>query len=111
MADGKRERRIREAVALVRSHADDGREQGGALRDAFSKCQTLSEVLALSTALARSADRDEAEEVEIILRCAQPAREDIEEAATTMAALGYRKLTPVLRRLAKTGSPDAEKGE
>jgi hypothetical protein len=61
----------------------------------------LAELLALVIAVARAEDQDEVLAVEVVCKAADITRESLLEAEGTLSLLGYSKVAPVLRRLAR----------
>jgi hypothetical protein len=100
--DRERQRTIAEAVAWIKDRMAEPSDGNNA---PFDQAENLSEVLALLIAFARANGHDEALAVEIVVRAIDSDCEQIGEAASIMAALGYSKITPVLRRLAKRVRP------
>ncbi|WP_027578533.1 hypothetical protein [Bradyrhizobium sp. Ai1a-2] len=108
MPNDKRELIVSQGVAVLKQHLDDGAhyiESDPALAEAYRRCETLAEAVALIVAIERAAGHDEALAVEIALRAAEPPRESLQEAARIMRALGYTKVVPVLRKLARRAKP------
>lgn len=93
--DRERQRTMKEAVAYLRAHVDDV----GPIDEDGAKPDNLAEILAILVAQARHDGADEALAVEIVLRSVDGKRETLREARQVLAALGYSKIVPVLKRL------------
>jgi hypothetical protein len=96
--DRERQRTIQEAVAYVRAHLDNA----GPTYEDEAKPDNLAEILAILVAQARHDGADEALAVEIVLRSVNSKRDTLREARQVMAALGYDKIEPVLKRLERS---------
>jgi hypothetical protein len=101
MPVSERQRVIREAVGHLRAHIGD---EPIAEDNAFRACEDLAEILALLVAFCRAQQVDEAPAVEIVVRSIDPDREQLDKAASVMAALGYR-VAATLRRLSRRARP------
>jgi DNA-binding protein H-NS len=104
MPVSERQKAIRKVVSMVRAqmHQSSGDDE---LSNIYRQADNLAELLAILTAQARAEQADETVWVEITLEAASISREGLEEAESTLASLGYSKVTPVLRRLAKRARP------
>jgi hypothetical protein len=96
----ERQRVIKEAVAHIRERLGEACTED----NPFAQCEDLAEILALLVAFCRAQEVDEALAVEIVVRAIDPDREQLDKAASVMAALGYR-VAPILRRQSRRARP------
>lgn len=102
----ERRKLVREAVAWLReheaNHADDADHDGPV------PFRSFAEAIAYYVAVARERGVDEAAFIEIVLTVVQLNQESLLETADVLAALGYRDVDRLLRRLAKRAQPRSE---
>jgi hypothetical protein len=99
--DRERQQMIRASVAHIRERLGEASVDD----NPFRECQDLAEVCALVVALCRVQEVDEGLAVEVVVKAIDSTRENLTETAQIMQALGYAKVAPVLRRLAKRARP------
>jgi hypothetical protein len=99
--DRERQQMIRASVAHIRERLGEASVDD----NPFQECQDLAEVLALLVALCRVQEVDEGLAVEVVVKAIDSTRGNLTETAQIMQALGYAKVAPVLRRLAKRARP------
>jgi hypothetical protein len=107
MPVSERQRVIREAVGHLRAHIGD---EPIAEDNPFRACEDLSEVLAVLVAFCRVQEFDEALAAEVLVRALDTDREQLDETAAILGKLGYHRVAPILRRLAKRARPRPPSG-
>jgi hypothetical protein len=102
----ERRRVIKQTVAHIREHLGEASTE----HNEFAQCESLSEVLGLLIAFCRAEQVDEVLVVEVLVRALDTDREQLDETAAILGKLGYHRVAPILRRLAKRARPRPPSG-